>query len=241
MRRSSQQSAISAQLGLALLIGAVGLRGQTAAPAPLTVKVVVIQPAGSAAVATNQLFPSNVGLAATGGTSPYTWAVTAGSLPPGIALTSQGVFSGTSTAAGTFSFSITATDSGMTAQQSATVALSVTFPNPPLVILTNSCAPAVIKSLYTGCQMKAGGGVPPYTWSISAGALPAGLTLNATTGLISGTPTLGGSSNFTVQVKDSSLPTAKAFWKVGGNVARLRGGTPRGTTMRGEIRTRYAQ
>jgi hypothetical protein len=52
--------------------------------------------------------------------------------------------------------------------------------------------------------LTASGGVSPYTWSISAGALPTGLALNATTGDISGTPTTPGTFNFTVKATDSA-------------------------------------
>jgi len=52
------------------------------------------------------------------------------------------------------------------------------------------------------------GGVQPYvSWSIISGSLPAGLSLNASSGVISGTPAIGGVSAFTVQVTDSQLPT----------------------------------
>jgi len=60
--------------------------------------------------------------------------------------------------------------------------------------------------------LTATGGTTPYTWSLSAGTLPAGLTLASSTGVISGTPTGTGTSNFTVQVTDAnSLTATKAF------------------------------
>jgi hypothetical protein len=51
------------------------------------------------------------------------------------------------------------------------------------------------------------GGTPPYTWSLSSGALPAGMTLNSD-GIISGTPSVQGTSNFVVQVQDTGGKTA---------------------------------
>jgi sugar lactone lactonase YvrE len=54
-----------------------------------------------------------------------------------------------------------------------------------------------------------GGGHGPYTWAITSGSLPAGLKLNGTTGAITGTPSAPGTTSFTVQVTDQSLPTAQ--------------------------------
>jgi large repetitive protein len=54
----------------------------------------------------------------------------------------------------------------------------------------------------------ASGGVTPVTFSISAGTLPAGLTLNSSTGTVSGTPTVSGSFSYTISATDSTSPTA---------------------------------
>jgi hypothetical protein len=59
-------------------------------------------------------------------------------------------------------------------------------------------------------QFVASGGTAPYTWSAPAGALPPGLNLNTTSGLISGTPSAGGLFTFPVTVVDSSSVTATA-------------------------------
>lgn len=74
----------------------------------------------------------------------------------------------------------------------------------PLEISTSSLAGGTIGIAYSE-TLSATGGVPPFTWSLSSGSLPSGLSLNASTGEISGTPTGSGTSNFTVQVLDNDL------------------------------------
>jgi len=87
-------------------------------------------------------------------------------------------------------------------EESLPVALS-----PSVSIGTSLLIAAEIPSPYSQ-SLSATGGVAPYHWSIASGSLPAGFTLNASTGTISGTPTTAGSSTFTVKVTDSSAPTA---------------------------------
>jgi hypothetical protein len=68
--------------------------------------------------------------------------------------------------------------------------------------------PGKVNTAYTFTLMAAGG-TPPYQWTLTMGALPAGLSLSAT-GEISGTPTAPGMSTFTVQVEDAAAATATA-------------------------------
>ena len=68
---------------------------------------------------------------------------------------------------------------------------------------------ATFEAPYTEA-LKATGGLPPYTWSISQGALPAGLYLSTTTGAITGTPTSRATATFTVKLTDSGSPTQTA-------------------------------
>ena len=77
---------------------------------------------------------------------------------------------------------------------------------PSLVISTSSLPNGTVGSAY-GSFVAASGGLAPYSWSVVAGSLPAGLSLNAASGSISGTPTAAGSSAFTVQVTDGQAPT----------------------------------
>lgn len=139
-----------------------------------------------------------------GGTSPITWSVSSGSLPPGLSLNSgTGVISGTLTAIGSYSFTIKATDS---TSASTTKALSLDVTS-EMIITTASLSDGTEDVKYS-TTLQATGGRAPYTWSVSEGALPAGLTLAANTGIISGTPTATGSFYFTVEVEDADGRTA---------------------------------
>ncbi|WP_174240865.1 putative Ig domain-containing protein, partial [Granulicella sp. S190] len=145
-------------------------------------------------------------LAATGGTAPYTWSITSGSLPSGITLNaSTGSLSGTPTATGSFALTFTVKDSSTT-QQTANATLSLSITASALTITTGTLASGTDGTAYSA-PMSATGGTPAYTWSITSGSLPAGLTLAATTGIISGTPTGTGTTSFTATVTDNSTPT----------------------------------
>jgi hypothetical protein len=146
-------------------------------------------------------------LAATGGTAPLAWSVYSGNLPAGLSLNSStGAITGTPTTAGTSNFTARATDIvGAYASQ----ALSITVNAQPLTITTASLPAATVTAAYSQ-TLAATGGVTPYTWSIDTGSLPAGLSLAASTGVISGTPTASGTSNFTVKVTDSQGTPATA-------------------------------
>lgn len=149
-------------------------------------------------------------LQSSGGTPAITWAISAGALPAGLALnTSTGAISGTPTASGTFQFTAQATDSG-NPQQTATAQLSIII-NPVLAITTTSPMPSgSVNTAYSQQVQTNGGGISPLSWSITAGSLPAGLSLNSNTGVIAGTPTATGTSNFTVQAADSGTPQQTA-------------------------------
>jgi len=146
-------------------------------------------------------------LAATGGTAPYSWSLASGTLPAGLSLSSAGVISGTPTAQGTSNFTVRVTDSSNPAQ-SATKALSLSVVN-PVKITTASALPAASVGVAYSTTLAAKGGTPPYTWSVTSGALPPGLSLSGS-GVISGKPTTKGTFNFTVKVTDTSSPVQSA-------------------------------
>lgn len=146
-------------------------------------------------------------LTASGGISPYSFAVTGGSLPTGISLSSAGALSGTPTAGGSFNVTVTATDAhGSTGSQSYTLAIGT----PTLVLSPASLHAAVAETPYSQ-TMTTSGGTVPYSYAITAGALPPGVVLNNITGTLSGTPTTAGSFNVTIRATDSSTGTGAPF------------------------------
>ncbi len=142
-------------------------------------------------------------LAVTGGTSPFTWTVSAGSLPPGVTLSSAGgLLSGTPTAAGTFSFTVKVTDS---ASLSATAALTLTVI--PAPSLSNPAPPQGWTNTVYSDTLTVSGGQAPYAWTVSSGSLPAGISLSSD-GVLTGQPTVTGTFAFTVKVTDAKAQFA---------------------------------
>ncbi len=90
----------------------------------------------------------------------------------------------------------------------------VIFEITPLQITTTSLPAGRVNTPYNA-TLAVSGGVPPYTWRVTRGSLPPGLTLNAGSGAISGTPTTSGAFSFTVQVSDSESPPATASAALG--------------------------
>lgn len=191
-------------------------------PATLTQPfTITIAPAQPISIVTTTLpegvvgIPYNASISANGGIPPLTWSLLQGTLPAGLKLTTVttttgtppvtttlGQISGTPTAQGSANFTVQVVDSAIP-PQAATQPLSLTINAPsPLVITTPSLPPGTTAVAYSEA-IQATGGVAPLTWSVITGLLPPGLSLNPSTGTLSGLPSREGSSTFTIQVTDS--------------------------------------
>jgi hypothetical protein len=148
---------------------------------------------------------------ASGGLAPYTFSVSTGTLPAGLTLAAgTGIISGTPTASGPSTFTIKVADSE-TVPQIATQTYTVTILS-TLTITTSTLPAANIGVSYTA-TLAVTGGQSPYTFAITTGSLPAGLTLNSATGTISGTPNAAGTFTFTVTVTDSASNVVQVIGK----------------------------
>jgi hypothetical protein len=167
----------------------------------ITVNVVPNITTTTAATATDTQTGYSQPLTVTGGTTPFIWAISSGTLPSGLTISSStGTISGTlgSTATSqTFTVQVTDTNAVIDTQ-----VLTITVAAVPS-ITTSSLPNGVNNSAYSQ-PLVVTGGTAPLTWSISSGILPAGLTISSSTGTISGTVGAGAvSETFTVKVQDT--------------------------------------
>jgi hypothetical protein len=202
--------------------------GNSKATKQFTIAVdVVVTTSSLPSAAAGAVYPSTT-LTANGGTGTgYTWSISAGTLPTGLSLSSAGVLSGTlSNTAATSTFTVQATDS---ASNSGTKQFTITV-YPPLVISAGALPTGTPGSPYTATTLSATGGTGTgYTWTVSSGSLPAGLTLSST-GALSGTLTSSAvTSTFTVQVQDSAGNTATRQFTIGVTLTITTTALPGGT------------
>jgi hypothetical protein len=191
----------------------------TIAPAPTLSVIVAPLPVGTLGSRYSGQISTN------GGAAPLTW-IAVGALPPGLSLNASiGQITGIPinespavTYPATYNFTIQVQDSRLPTPQKVPVPaapfsitiqvpqpLLITTPPGPLASGTTASSPAYSATL------NASGGIPPYTWSVIQGQLPAGLTLSSHTdgtGSISGTPILATTATFKIQVADSALNPA---------------------------------
>ncbi len=176
--------------------------GVTAATQPLTITQGAL-PAGTA----GQAYSAT--LQASGGKPGYTWSLAAGQLPTGLSLAASGVVSGTPQAAGQSNVTVEVSDSSTPTPQTVTMAATVSVGAPALQISSTTLPSATVGTLFLAL-LAATGGTPPYQWSAATGSLPAGLTLDAASGQITGTPTQAGTDSLSLQVTDANSAAASA-------------------------------
>lgn len=184
----------------------------TAAPTPLTI------PAPTFNMGEVGLAYTPVTYQATGGSAPYVWMISAGALPGGLTISADGVILGTPTASGTFPFTVELTDADLaTANVSGTIniapkltfhyvgdnsyASDTGFPIVNVCMEARADHPCPSPDPRYTSFASVSGGVPPYTFGVASGTLPAGTTLNGLA--LRGTFTGLGMYVFSAQVKDS--------------------------------------
>lgn len=162
-------------------------------------------------------------LGGSGGTTPYTWAVTGGTLPPGLELGADGRISGTPTESGTYAAQVQITDANQAAA-SATVSITIqplpatpVTPTEPLAKTGSktSSAPRItsrrLPVAQTGKRYRVRlQASPSGIWSRTAGALPKGVRLTAV-GVLRGKPKTAGRYAFVAGLRVGGLRTQQAL------------------------------
>lgn len=128
------------------------------------------------------------------------WSYSGGMIPNGLAISDNRI-AGTPSQLGTFRF-VAAEQTATGTTQRAAGAFSLCVGPSNLTLNLSAIPNAVVGTAYS-TTLKVSGGTAPYTWVVSSGALPPGITLSSE-GVLSGTPTMAGQFNANVTVTDSS-------------------------------------
>ncbi|NNK62601.1 MAG: hypothetical protein HKO98_05260, partial [Gemmatimonadetes bacterium] len=212
----------SGALPLGLALGADGVISGTPAAAVSATFTARVQSAGLEAfaqleldvfaplVVTTTTLPSAVVstaystmLGASGGRPPYAWVQTGGALPDGLTLGADGTVSGTATATGTAQFGARVTSAdGQAAEASVSITVSDQVIAP--TVTTSTLPDGGVGAAYAA-QVEATDGDGQFSWAVITGALPQGVALDTDSGDLTGTPTVAGTFDVTVEVTSAGL------------------------------------
>ncbi len=197
--RATDAAAATAQFALTLRIASTTL---------------TLSQSGLANAQLNQPYSST--LAASGGAAPYTFNIVTGTLPPGLSLSSNGNISGTPTTAGVYQITYRVMDSNQRSIE-ATLPIFVTGGGLTLGTLT---LPAGRPNTAYSTNIMASGGMAPYTYQLTNGSLPTGLTLSSA-GLLSGMLTQTTNGAFTVRITDAAGASVLASYLFNVNASAI--------------------
>jgi hypothetical protein len=169
---------------------------------PIVIARVELSPRGSEVG-----IPISTKLTATGGAGTFTWTLSAGSLPGGVTLGTDGTIAGTATTSGKFTFTAQAADTeGRTATVSQTLLVA-----PKLGFKTVKLKSARVGKLYAA-TLKTLGGVAPVKWKVLGGKLPQGIRFQKKLGAFGGTAKKAGTYRVSVEATDAlGVTTKKTF------------------------------
>ncbi|HUN06756.1 MAG TPA: putative Ig domain-containing protein, partial [Aggregatilineales bacterium] len=170
------------------------------------------------------------------GTTPITFALTSGALPPGLTLTTAGVLSGNPTTAGTFTGTVTASNG---VAPNASQPFSITINPAPVAPSITSAAPAsgTVGTAYSHTYTASG--TAPISFALTSGALPPGLTLSSA-GVLSGNPTTAGTFTGTVTASNGVAPNASQPFSITINPAPVAPSITSAAPASGTVGTAYS-
>jgi hypothetical protein len=171
-------------------------------PVSLKVDVIVVSP-GQTPPAGVHGTPYSFTFTAMGGNLPLSWAVTTGTLPPGLTLNPDGTLSGTPTTASAtpFAFTVTVTDSSAPTPATNSVAYAIAISEPPPPSINNTPPPTATAGSPYSFQFTASDGLAPLIWTPPTA--PMGGLAVSLDGVLSGTPSTAGIFPITLTVKDA--------------------------------------